>query len=298
MSSMKKGFTLIEAILYLAIAGTVLYFISGFAFNSIFGKAKIETIQDVNQSSQSVLDQMSNTVSDSMGVNGFFAGTGDESACDSVCQSLRVGLVGYWPLDGNFRDYGNYGLDESVVGSTPGTIEGKVSGANYFDGSGNLNTGHSSSHLDMSGTDFTVSAWVYPTRSAANGYGDGIIEHNYSWGVWFNGTRVRFWSGDGTDKDSSGSVSLNSWSYITIVFHDNNNSLDFYINGHKDSHVSFGQEILVQPADYSGLEIGSMRVNNNRFQGNIDEVSIWRRALSPDEISLLYNDNKGRSLMQ
>ena len=67
----KKGFTLIEAVLYLAIAGTVLYFISGFAFNSIFGKSKIETIQNANDNTQSVLDEMSNTVSSSLGVNGY-----------------------------------------------------------------------------------------------------------------------------------------------------------------------------------------------------------------------------------
>jgi len=58
----KKGFTLIEAVLYLAIAGTVLYFISGFAFNSIFGKAKIESIQGVNQDARSALDDISTTI--------------------------------------------------------------------------------------------------------------------------------------------------------------------------------------------------------------------------------------------
>ncbi len=67
---MKKGFTLIEAILYLAIAGTVLYFISGFAFNAIFGKAKIETIQEVNQSSRSILNEISGAVGDSTEING------------------------------------------------------------------------------------------------------------------------------------------------------------------------------------------------------------------------------------
>ncbi|OHA47181.1 MAG: hypothetical protein A2541_01455 [Candidatus Taylorbacteria bacterium RIFOXYD2_FULL_36_9] len=70
MKFQKSGFTLIEAILYLAIAGTVLYFISGFAFNAIFGKAKIETIQEVNESSRSVLDQISNAISGSIEVNG------------------------------------------------------------------------------------------------------------------------------------------------------------------------------------------------------------------------------------
>ena len=62
---------MIEAVLYLAIAGTVLYFISGFAFNSIFGKSKIESIQNANDNTQSVLDEMGKSVSNSQGVNGF-----------------------------------------------------------------------------------------------------------------------------------------------------------------------------------------------------------------------------------
>jgi Tfp pilus assembly protein PilE len=67
---MKKGFTLIEAVIYLAIAGTILYFISGFAFNAIFGKSKIESVQEVNQVNRDVLDDISNTVSDSVEING------------------------------------------------------------------------------------------------------------------------------------------------------------------------------------------------------------------------------------
>lgn len=66
---MKKGFTLIEAILYLAIAGTVLYFISGFAFNAIFGQEKIQDVQDMDQSTRTVLDEISTTISDSQGIN-------------------------------------------------------------------------------------------------------------------------------------------------------------------------------------------------------------------------------------
>jgi type II secretory pathway pseudopilin PulG len=62
--SRSGGFTLIEAILYLAIAGTVLYFISGFAFNAIFGRDKIDSVQEVNQASRSILDDISGSISD------------------------------------------------------------------------------------------------------------------------------------------------------------------------------------------------------------------------------------------
>ena len=67
---MKRGFTLLEAVLYLAIAGVVVYFISGFAFNAIFGKAKIESIQEVSEGSRSVLDQISSAISNSSEING------------------------------------------------------------------------------------------------------------------------------------------------------------------------------------------------------------------------------------
>jgi prepilin-type N-terminal cleavage/methylation domain-containing protein len=67
---MKKGFTLIETILYLAIAGIVLYFIGGFTFNAIFGKAKIETLQNINQNNRSVLDEISEAVGNSLEING------------------------------------------------------------------------------------------------------------------------------------------------------------------------------------------------------------------------------------
>lgn len=67
---MKKGFTLIEAVIYLSIAGTILYFISGFSFNIIFGRAKIETIQNVNENARTVLDKINNTIGDAVEVIG------------------------------------------------------------------------------------------------------------------------------------------------------------------------------------------------------------------------------------
>lgn len=68
----KTGFTLIEAILYLAIAGTVLYFISGFAFNSIFGKSKIDAVQEVNQSGRALLDEIAKDIGDAVEINGIY----------------------------------------------------------------------------------------------------------------------------------------------------------------------------------------------------------------------------------
>jgi len=69
-SKFTTGFTLIEAILYLAIAGTVLYFISGFAFNAIFGENKIQEVQDIDQSTRLILDDINVSISESIEING------------------------------------------------------------------------------------------------------------------------------------------------------------------------------------------------------------------------------------
>jgi type II secretory pathway pseudopilin PulG len=64
-----KGFTLIEAILYLAIAGTIIYFVSGFAFNAIFGQEKIQEVQDIDISGRSMLDDIVDSIGSSVDIN-------------------------------------------------------------------------------------------------------------------------------------------------------------------------------------------------------------------------------------
>ena len=65
----RRGFTLLEAVLYLAIAGVVLYFVGGFAFNAFFGKGKIEATQNITEDSRGVLDNMSHSFENASGVN-------------------------------------------------------------------------------------------------------------------------------------------------------------------------------------------------------------------------------------
>lgn len=68
----RGGFTLLEAVLYLAIAGIVLYFVSAFGFNAIFGRSKIDSFQDVNSAGRAVLDEISNTIRDGEAINGVY----------------------------------------------------------------------------------------------------------------------------------------------------------------------------------------------------------------------------------
>lgn len=117
---MKKGFTLIEAILYLAIAGVILYFISGFAFNAIFGKSKIETIQGVNQNARSVLDEMGNIIGNSISINGTTggggsgAGTTTEEIIDACGTSGDATDPDCWSIATSSLPWGTFGLTTNI----------------------------------------------------------------------------------------------------------------------------------------------------------------------------------------
>ena len=68
-SKYSLGFSLIETALYLAIVGTAMYYVGGFAVNSVVGKNKVQSIQDVNQVARSVMDQISSTVESAVEIN-------------------------------------------------------------------------------------------------------------------------------------------------------------------------------------------------------------------------------------
>lgn len=65
-----KGFTLVEIVIYLAILGIILFFVSGMIFNGVVSSSKIEAWQDVNDNGRFVTDKILEAVQSSNGVNG------------------------------------------------------------------------------------------------------------------------------------------------------------------------------------------------------------------------------------
>lgn len=66
----KKGFTLFEVILYVAILSIVVYFIGGFAFNLYMGKDRIENVQEINTNGRFMIDTMTSAIEQSISVTG------------------------------------------------------------------------------------------------------------------------------------------------------------------------------------------------------------------------------------
>lgn len=86
---------------------------------------------------------------------------------------------------------------------------------------------------------------------------------------------------------------LNTWYHFVLVS-DNRNPI-MYLNG-----VSVGSQTgSVTSVPVSLLQAGTdvMRMffgSTAYFSGNLDQFAIWQRALSPDEVTCLYNSGSGR----
>jgi prepilin-type N-terminal cleavage/methylation domain-containing protein len=222
-------------------------------------------------------------------------------------------LVGYWSFDylttGSIANAATTGLgDESgnnnncTAYNTNGTglawIAGKKGGGVYFDGTDDyLNCGAGTS-IDFSTGDFSVSFWFKPSATTSGAHmidkGTGSLIDGY--GVIIGDTNTTLVGAVSFMTDGSGSGSgktyvtgttvlyINNWYYVAAI---RNSGIKYlYINGVNEKSGSDSREI----SDNSRpLYIAKAEVDGSRwFNGIIDEVRIYNRALTENEIKLLY----------
>ncbi len=296
-----KGFTLIETILYLAIAGTVLYFISGFAFEAIFGKAKIESIQEINENNRSVLNEISRAVGNSLEINGLVSIDTSiiEEEEEFVSQIPTDGLISYWPFDGDALDAVGDN-DGTLYGDTVLTtgVKGVTDTAYAFDGNGDyISLPTSLNNIEI----FTIGGWFNTNDKTLSQrifslYKDNLNPISSKLTIIINGDvsgAIQYGHRLSDGSTWSGYVGATSilddtWHFYTLSY--NGTTFLFYLDG-----------VLVhsRTASYTTLDggaplIGAHNIHNPSafFNGTIDNTRFYSRALSADEIAIIYNEEK------
>jgi len=188
----------------------------------------------------------------------------------------RNGLVASYSFE---EGSGNTAYD------THNRVAGKYGSALSFDGVNDyVNAGNDVS-LNIT-TAITVSAWVKPVSSGEGTYGRVVDKAKFGL-MMFGGERVDFQIiVGGLPRDAvtlAGSVPFNTWSYVVGVFDGAN--VIIYVNGVKTVGSATAGPITSHSADT--LYIGERAVGDRAFNGLIDEVRIWNRALTESEIQAL-----------
>ncbi len=222
----------------------------------------------------------------------------------SISQSfagINDGLVAYYPFNGDAKDESGNANDGAVYGASLTEDRfGNAGKAFGFDGESDYITIPDNTMLRLSNTDFTISTWIYETDRNAS-YVDAILAKRESgnavgwiWGVRGNLATdegaVHYQVSGGTDPstNSNQKIPLNSWNHVLLVYNFNDKTAKIYINSELDKTVS---EIptpnsLTQAALFIGKNSSS---ETYHFHGIIDDVRIYSRILSEEEISYLYN---------
>jgi hypothetical protein len=205
----------------------------------------------------------------------------------------KTDLVSYWGFNGDAND---------EHGSNDGTVSGATlqqvklgTGAYSFDGNDYINLGDKfdADEFTTSGV-FTVAHWFKTT------IGGIILSKKYSWYsgkiLTTNGNYyLTTWSTSGSGvsiADTSNDYRDGKWHLGVAVF--NNTTATIYIDGvlkaSDSTYVSWSRNTTENTC------IGGRQDLQEMFNGLIDNVTIWDRALSSTEVTELYNSGDGLEL--
>jgi hypothetical protein len=213
-------------------------------------------------------------------------------------QDLSDGLVAYYPLNGNAQDASGNGNDGVVYGAIPATDRfGVTNGCMSFDGNGAYISAPAGK---FPVTNRTISLWFrlnqVTDRPGLLGYGGSDCGDAFFLG--FN-----FWGDSSWDVSSHCNVytleipyndpPTNAWYFWAVVM--DNNGMSFYVNGEL-----MGARSGITQTYVAGTQLGLGTISSPTGQtpytdgnvgyldGCLDDVRIYNRALSTNEINLLY----------
>ncbi len=223
------------------------------------------------------------------------------------------GLAGYWPFNGNANDESGNGNNGTVNGATLTSDRNGVANKAYsFDGSDWIEVMNSTTIQPS--TAFSISAWVFVESSqpSLGGNYTRIISKNHSeaqnfatyqlitglnTGYGKAGVCIRTGSG----ISAAGNNGIYTWTgatnnligqYQLIVGTYNGSELKIYQNGVLSSSLNYTGNLFYDSGKLwfgRGKSGASAPGTDMFFNGKIDDIGIWNRALTQTEITTLYN---------
>lgn len=204
---------------------------------------------------------------------------GESSGGAGGASVVEPGLVSHWPFDVDASD---------VIGNNEGTIEGGASiavdpvrgpvlncdGNDDYVGLGNRTT-----------NDFSYSLWVWSEPPN----GDGPLLHSNTVGeiddfaLTILDDRLRYVSYNITTT-GAGNVVDGTWHHVAVTRRDGDR-MTLYLDGELDADGDSGSgPVLDNPL----VEVCGNTTNGNYFSGRVDDIRLYDRVLTPEEVRDLY----------
>ena len=212
------------------------------------------------------------------------------------------GLVGWWPFNGNANDESGNGYDGEEFGASYSSdrfgFENKAIALDGVDDYVFIGD-YSSFNLDT----FSISLWYFEVSIPTPVYAAHTMISKSTSNSGEIGYRIDT-SGDGTDYfvqsqlgfpvPGSGFVNfpptvLDNWTFVTVVKSGAN------VTGYKNGEpIGSNTELSALISNNSPLLFGAVTDQNligGFFDGKLDDIGMWNRALTDEEIHNLYSAN-------
>ncbi|MGA2241282.1 MAG: LamG-like jellyroll fold domain-containing protein [Verrucomicrobiota bacterium] len=210
------------------------------------------------------------------------------SAMALPCVTAPSGLIGWWPAETNAND--SIGGNNGTLVNGAGFATGEVGQAFSFDGASSYVSIPDSPSLDTFVSSITIEAWIKVNQTTANSNWKGIVtKGNSSWRLQGRaGAKTVVFSATGVspngDLYGSRNVNDSQWHHVAGVYDGTNMFL--YVDGTLDvSQLATGS---IAQNNYPMCVGQTANSSGYFFNGLIDEVSIYNRALTVSEIQSIY----------
>ena len=219
--------------------------------------------------------------------------------------TLADGLVAYWPMDessgirSDVRGASDFSESGGTIASQTGT---QGNAADFTASNGKTLVTPDSASISSGDIDFTIAFWVYfDTLNLStdkwilnkNTDGAGVNEYHVLYDTGVNKFRFLAYGAGSNVADVWGgpSASAGQWYFVTAYHDAANNKAGISVNNSAPVETS----TTGAPSDTgASLRIGG-RATSGFFDGRVDEVGIWKRILTSQERSDLYNAGAGNT---
>ncbi len=214
---------------------------------------------------------------------------GSSGKCKPTAVTAPSELFGWWGGDGDTRDYSPNALNATQAYG-PAYSVGKVGQAFEFDGIAQhfVEVAGNGPPFDPGSAEFSVELWMRSRDSGANTYlvGKSLPDGGEGWDIRLNDNMIRLVgvNGWGFNLDTDASVTPNTWHHVAMS--STTTLVSLYIDGVLKGTCPRSSII----ATANPLRFGhTTNYGGPAFNGQMDEIDFFNRAITPVEIMGIYN---------
>lgn len=231
------------------------------------------------------------------------AADGDESALFDGCMlRMMMDEPGWTGADNEVRDSCGGGHHGRALNGATTVVDGQRGTVGLFSG-GTACVQVANAEALQPTSALTMSAWVFPAAQAPGSFGvvsrrsDFGVDASYSFFIWTDnngaGTTNQLYVDLDTENDrvpDPNASLLNQWRQLTVVYDGTlpaPSRVVFYVDGVRSFTALETSRTIAPPTSSPPLSIGCLPLAGpaQGLVGRIDDVVLWSRALSADEVA-------------